>query len=322
MKRRAFLASLAVAAWSPGVAAQPSVTRRVGLLWLQSPEVRHFREAMLDGLREQGWIEGRNFVLDDATAEDYDRLIAAAERLVARKPSVIMTWGYTSLRAARRATSSIPIVMNAGIDPVKTGFAASLGRPGGNVTGISTLNTELQGKQVELVRETLPGAKRVIAILDPTSGAQTGYFSVVEAQARRLGIEFDAVDIRRPEELEPAIAAAARQSVDALYVIPSTMLQRHSRQIGALALKHRMPSFAYSAEYADGGVLLTYGVNRAAVFRRAGGYAGRILKGAAAADLPIERAAEFELIVNLKTARALGVAVPPAVLVRARRTVD
>lgn len=322
MKRRAFVASLAIAALPGVVLAQKGSMPRVGLLWLRGPEVRHFRDAFLNGMREQGWIEGKNFVVDDATADNYENLLEAAGGLVARRASVIVTWGYTSLRAARRASSSIPIVMNAGIDPVKTGFAASLAKPGGNVTGITTINSELQSKQAELVRETLPRARRVSAILDPTSGAQTGYFSLVEAEARRLGIEFRAIEVRGAEDLAAAVAGAARDQSDALYVIPSTMLQRQNKRIGELALKYRLPSFAYAAEYADGGVLLTYGVNRTAVFRRAGGYAARILKGSAPADLPIERAAEFELVVNLRTAKALGLAIPAAVLVRATRTID
>jgi len=322
MSRRRFVASLALSVIAARAIAQRQGVARVGLLWLRSPEVAHLRSALLDGLGDLGYVDGRNITIDDATADSYEKLVQAAQGLVERRASVILTWGYTSLRAARAASSSIPIIMNAGIDPVKLGFAGSLARPGGNVTGITTLNSELQAKQVELVREVLPRARRVTAILDPTSGAQTGYFDLVEAQARRLGIRFERADIRSADEIEPAVARAARGKSDAIYVIPSTMLQRYSRRIGELALKYRLPSFSYSAEYADGGVLLAYGVNRPATFRRAASYVDRILKGGSPAEMPIERSSEFELIVNLLTAKALDVKVPQTVLLRASRTID
>lgn len=319
MRRRQILLALAAA---PAAAfAQDRKLPRIGLLWLRSPEVAHLRKALFDGLRDLGYAEGRHFVVDDATADGYGKLVEAAKGLVARGASVILTWGFTSLRAARAATERIPIILNAGIDPVATGFAASLARPGGNVTGITTLNIELQTKQASLLRETLPSARRVSALLDPTSGAQTGYFDFVEGEARKLGIRFERTDVRGAGELEPAIARAAKAKSDALYVIPSTMLQGSSRRIGELALQYRLPSFAYAAEYAEAGVLLTYGVNRAAVFRRSAGYVDRILRGASAAELPIERAAEFELVINLRTAKALGLALPPQVLLRATRQI-
>lgn len=319
MKRRAFLPSLLALAASPRLSAQAA--SRLGLLWLHAPEVAHFRKALLDGLAERGYRQGHNLAVDDATVDAYEKLPEAARGLVERKVHAIVTWGFTSLRVARQATSNIPIVMNAGIDPVKAGFAASLARPGGNVTGISTLNAELQGKQAQLVREILPRARRVAAILDPTSGTQTGYFGLVEAEARRLGIEFRAFEVRRAAELEPVLGDTSR-SCDAVFVVPSTMFQRFSGQIGALALKHRVPSFAYGAEYADAGVMVTYGVNRAAVFRHVAGHVDRILKGARPAEMPIELPNAFELVVNLRTARALGVTIPPSVLVRADRAIQ
>lgn len=318
--RRRFLAAILVAL--PSVALAQKKPARIGLLWLASDEDAHLRRALFDGLREHGYAEGRNIVVDDATAASYEKLADAAKGLVEREASVILTWGYTSVRAARAATSRIPIVMNAGIDPVKSGFAASFSRPGGNVTGITTLNVELQSKQAQLVRETLPRAQRVTAILDPTSGAQTGYFDLIEAQASKFDLAFDRVGVRGAADLEPAIMRAAAARSDALYVIPSTLLQRYARRIGELALKYRLPSFAYSPEYADAGVMLVYGVNRAAVFRRVAAFVDRILKGSPPGEIPIERVSEFEVIVNSRTARALGVTIPPAVLLRATRTLE
>ena len=318
--RRRFLAAMLAAL--PSVALAQKKPARIGLLWLASEEDAHLRRALLDGLRQHGYAEGRNIVLDDARAASYEKLVDAAKGLVEREASVILTWGYMSVRAARAASSRIPIVMNAGIDPVKTGLAASLSRPGGNVTGVTTLNVELQSKQLQLVRETLPRAQRVSAILDPTSGTQTGYFDLIEAQVRKLSLAFDRTDVRGAADLEPAIRRAAAVQSDALYVIPSTLLQRYARRIGELALKYRLPSFAYSSEYAEGVVMLVYGVNRAAVFRRVAAYVDRILKGSPPGEIPIEQASEFELIVNSRTAKALGVAIPPAVLVRATRTLE
>jgi ABC-type uncharacterized transport system substrate-binding protein len=319
--RRRLLLAGGLAALMPRLAL-PQKLARIGLLWLDSPEVGHLRRSLIEGLREHGFVDARNLAVEDGTVAGYEQLEAAAHRLVERKVDVIVTWGYPALIAARGATRNTPILMNSGIDPVKAGVAASLARPAGNVTGILTINEELLGKQVQLIRETLPRARRVLALTDATSGAQTGYFGQVEPEARRIGLEFRPAAVRGAPDLEPAFAVAARAKLDAVYVVPSTMLQGLGSRIGELALRFRLPSFAYAVEYAAAGVLLTYGVNRAAIFRRMADYCARILKGAAPGDLPIERPAVFELALNLKTATALGVAIPPAVLVRATRTIE
>jgi putative tryptophan/tyrosine transport system substrate-binding protein len=322
MSRRRFIAACAVLAVAPRAGAQQERLARIGLLWLASPEVAHLRQALVDGLRARGYVEGRNLVIDDATVDDYGKLESAAQRLVKRGVEIIVTWGYPALIAARGASRTTPILMNSGIDPVKAGVAASLARPAGNVTGILTINDELLGKQVQLIRETLPRARRVLALADATSGVQTGYFAMVEPEARRIGLEFRRVEVHGAKDLAPAFADAARERLHAVYVLPSTMLQGLGSRIGDLALKYRLPSFAYAAEYAARGVLLTYGVDRTAIFRRLADYAARILKGTAPGDLPIERPAEFELVLNLKTARTLGIAIPPAVFVRTTRTIE
>jgi putative ABC transport system substrate-binding protein len=319
--RRRLLLAGGIAALMPQLALSQKLAR-IGLLWLESPEVGHLRRSLIEGLREHGFVDARNLAVEDGTVAGYEQLEAAAHRLVERKVDVIVTWGYPALIAARRATRSIPILMNSGIDPVKAGVAASLARPAGNVTGILTINEELFGKQAQLIHETLPRARRVLALVDATSGAQTGYFDLLEPEARRIGIEFRAVKVRGARDLGPAFADAARAKLDAVYVVPSTMLQGLGSQIGELALKHRLPSFAYAAEFAAGGVLLIYGVDRSAIFRRMADYAARILKGTAPGELPIERPAEFELVLNLKTAKALGIAIPPAVRLRATRTIE
>jgi putative ABC transport system substrate-binding protein len=322
-KRRQLLALTALAAALPGLALAQRKPARIGLLWLSSPEVAHLRKALFDGLREHGYVEGGNLLVEERTGADrYEKLLAGAQDLAEAKVDVIVAFGNTSSRAARRATASIPIVMIAGMDPVKDGIAASFGRPGGNVTGVSTLSNELHGKWVQLMRETLPHARRIGAIVTPTSDLGPQYLRDVQAEAQRVGMEFQPFEVRIADDLEPAFAAAAKANVDAVFIVPSTMLRALRQRIGSLALKHRMPCFGYSSEFSQAGALLSYGINRERLFRRAGDYAGRILKGALPTDLPIEWPTEFELVLNLRTAKTLGVAIPPTILLRATLTIE
>ena len=235
---------------------------------------------------------------------------------------VIVAFGNTSARAAHRATTSIPIVMVAGMDPVKDGLAVSLARPGGNLTGFLTLSKEMHAPWVQLIRETLPRARRLGTIVTPTSDLGPQYLRDLQAEAQAFAIEFQPLEIRSAKDVDPVFAAARKANLDAVFIVPSTLLRALRQPLGDLALKNGVPCFGYSTEFAESGALLSYGVDRVRLFRRAGDYAGRILKGTAPGDLPIESPTQFELVVNLRSARALGVAIPPAVLLRATSTIE
>ncbi len=319
--RRHFLTVLA-ALLSGGAVAQQK-TARIGLLWLGAPDNANLRAALLDRLREHGYVEGRNLVIEDRTgARRYEDLLEAAQDLARIKVDVIITFGATSVRAARRATTTIPVIMAAGLDPVKDGLAASLGRPGGNVTGVSTLSDELHGKWVQLLRDTLPHAGRVGALVNPTSDAGTGYLRSLQKEGRGLGLELEPFEVRAATDLDAAVSSAANMKVEALLVVPATMFSTLRSRIGQLALQHRLPCFAYSPEFAEAGALLAYGISRERTFRRVADFANRILRGRLPAEMPIERSTEFELVLNRTTAKTLGVRFPPSVLVRATRTID
>jgi putative ABC transport system substrate-binding protein len=295
---------------------------RIGLLWLGASDMQPLRDALFDGLRRHGYVEGGTLTVVDRSGVDrYEKLLEAAQDLVRQRVDLIVAFGNTVVRAARRATSSIPIVMIAGLDPVKAGMAASLARPGGNVTGVLTLSIELHDKSAQLLRETLPGARRAGALVTPTSAQGPDYLRAMQAAGQRVGIDFQALEVRAPEDLESAFGAAAKAKVDAVFILPSTLLRSLRQRIAALALKHRMPCFGYSAEFSQAGALLSYGVSREKIFRRAADHVERILKGASPGELPIEWPTEFDLVVNLSTAKALGIAIPPAIMLRATRTI-
>jgi putative tryptophan/tyrosine transport system substrate-binding protein len=323
MRRRQLLALAALSAGAPTLVLAQLRRSSIGLLWLASPEAVPLRKALFEGLREQGYVEGRNLSVEDRTASDrYEGLLAGAQQLAEAKVGVIVAFGNTSARAAHRTTTSVPIVMIAGMDPVKDGLAVSLARPGGNVTGLSTLSNEMHAKWAQLIRETLPRARRIGAIVTPTSDLGPRYLRDLQATAGGLGLEFAPFEVRSALDLEPAFAAAGKSGVDAVFVVPSTLLRAHRREIGALSLEHRLPWFGYSSEFSASGALLSYGVDRGRLFRRAGVYAGRILKGASPGELPIESPTEFDLVINLRSAKALGIVVPPAVLLRATQTLE
>jgi putative tryptophan/tyrosine transport system substrate-binding protein len=293
------------------------------LLWLTTPEEKELREELFEGLRRHGYVQGQNLAIEDRTgAQRYEDLQAGARALAESKVDVIVAFGNTSAKAARHATSSTPIVMVAGMDFVKEGLAASLARPGGNVTGFSTMSNDLHIKWVELIRETLPHSRHVGALVTPTSDLGPRYLGTLQAEAKRQRLDIPPFEVRAAGDLEPALAAAAKARVDALFIVPSTMLRGFRQRIGELSMKHRMPWFGYSAEFSVAGALVSYGVNRRRLFRRAGEYASHILKGASPGGLPIEYPSEFELAINLKSAKVLGIAIPPAVRFRATQIIE
>jgi putative ABC transport system substrate-binding protein len=245
----------------------------------------------------------------------YERLPALAAELVRLKVDVIVTAG-SGYVAARQATATIPIVMATSGDPVAAGHAASLARPGGNVTGLTTLTIDISAKRLELARELVPGASR-FAILAPETVAGTAFVRETQAAAQAIGVRLHVVRLRSLAELDEVFSTIARERPGVLIVVGSPLLFGERRRLAELAMRHRLPTMHSSREYVEAGGLSAYGTNLAALFRRAAVYVDKILKGAKPGDLPIEQAKEFELVVNLRTAKALGLTIPPAVLARA-----
>ena len=294
----------------------------LGLLDFSSPDPGRLAwwQAFRQRLQELGYVEGQTVRFEVRWADGReDRLEKVVSELVAVRVNVIVTAGGESAHAAKRATSTIPIVMATGADPVKYGTVQSLGRPGGNVTGVTSLSSELIAKRVSLLKELLPTASRVAVLWDGTDNARLSV-QQLEAGARTLGVSVRSVTARGPSAIEPAIAAAAKER--ALFVISSPALFPERGRIAALALRHRLPTMVGGREYAEAGGLVSYAVSYPVLFRRAAIYVDKILKGAQPGDLPIEQPAEFELVINLKTAKALGLTVPPSLLQRADQVIE
>ena len=308
---------------APLAAAQLAKAPRVGLLGLGSAESSPLFEALRQGLRERGWVEGQNIAFEDrTTVGHYSRLPDGAAELVRLKVDVIVTWGTTSALAARKATGTIPIVTTAESDPVETGLAASLARPGGNVTGLTISSRELVGKRIELLKETLPGLSRIAVLWNPESRTQLGSLRNAEAAAKSLGLHVQPAEVRRPEDLEKAFASIAQKRPEALVLAPSNMFRAHRARIVALAARHRLPATFWERSYVEAGGLMSYGPDEKAIFRQLANYVDRILKGAKPGDLPIEQPTKFELVINMKTAKALGLTIPPSLLARADEVIQ
>src|SRR5712691_4177923 len=320
--RRAFLATLASGLLAAPLAAEAQKAGkapRVGLLGFGSAaESSPLFEALRQGLREQGWVEGQNIAFEDrTTAGHYSRLPDVAAELGRLRVDVIVTWGTTPALAAKKATGTIPIVTVAGSDPVEMGLAASLARPGGNVTGLTNSGRELVGKRIELLKETLPGLSRIAVLWNPESRTQSLSLRDAEAAARSLGLHIRPAEVRRPEDLEKAFASRARERTDALALMQSNMFRAHRVRIVELAARHRLPATFSERGYVEAGGLMSYGSDEKAIFRRLAIYVDKILKGAKPGDLPIEQPTKFELVINLKTAKALGLTIPQSLLQRA-----
>lgn len=307
-------ASLSSAAYS-----QP----RVGLLWLKSEATAQNLAAFQEGLREHGFVEGRNlrFVGRDQVAS-YERLPEAAAELVQLKVDVILAWGDTATQAAGKATSTIPIVMLAGTDSVQAGLAASLARPGRNVTGYTAFQQELVGKRLELLKEAVPGIKSVAVLMNPTSAGQPESFKRAEAAAQALGLRVHLAEVRTPQDIEPVLMAASRARVEAVMAVPSNMLASNRAHIVELTSALGMPAIFTDVRWAEAGALMSYGGDARHSFRIAAGFVARILKGANPAEMPFERATRLYLTINLKTAKAIGVTIPHAMVLRADRVIE
>jgi putative ABC transport system substrate-binding protein len=274
----------------------------------------------LGDLQALGYVEGRTIILELRYAEGrVDRLPALAAELVQLNADVIVAWGLEPLEAVRKATSRIPIVMVAGGDPVATGLAASLANPGGNITGVTVGVPEIAGKRLELLREALPGLSRVAVLRDPTSEPAT--FQETEAAARALNLRLLVFTVRAPADLDGAFQAAVRQRAQAVLVNETSMLTAHRAKLAELAARSRLPAIGLWRPSAQAGFLMSYGPEQADLFRRVATYVDKILKGAKPADLPIERPIKYELVINLKTAKALGLSLPRLLLLRADQVI-
>ncbi len=326
MSRRIFalaLATLAACLGPFGLASaadsqQPASPRRIEVLLVNfSPESKE-AQAFRQGLQDAGYVEGRDVVIEWRTASgDYARVPEVVADLVQRKVDVIVSDSTIGTRALKRATSTIPIVMATVSDPIGSGFVTSLARPGGNVTGFSLMTTELSAKRLQLLKETIPRLARVAVLSNPDTPYVPKMIEEVKAAAPSLSIELNFVSARTPEEFGPAFSAVSRAHTQALYVIGDPFFFTHRMALLKLASKARLPAIYAGRQYADAGGLMSYGANWADLFRRSAGYVDKILKGAKPGDLPIEQPTKFELVVNLKTAKALGITIPESILLRA-----
>ena len=280
-------------------------------------------DALRQGLKELGYVEGRNLTIEYRSADGLsERFTALASELVGLSVDLIVTRGTPATIAAKNITQTIPIVMAAVGDPVDSGLVISLARPGGNVTGLSSVTTEMDAKRLALLREVVPALSRVGLLLDGGSSTNQLQLKVIAAAAQSLGVERQLLDVGKPVDLAPAFDAAIRQRVDGLVVWQDVILQQNRTLIAELAAKHRLPAIYRSMEFIDAGGLMAYGPSYPDLYRRAANYADKILKGAKPADLPVEQPRKFELVINLKTAKALGLTIPQSVLARADEVIQ
>jgi putative ABC transport system substrate-binding protein len=298
-------------------AQQAGTVHRVGILHLTPDPLR--LEAFREGLGALGYVEGQNIAILDRLAHgNVSRLRDLAGDLVRLRVNVIVTGGATTTGAAKQTTSTIPIVMAADDNPVEDGFVASLGRPGGNITGLSTLSRELNGKRLELLKEAVPKVSRVAVIVNPTSRASAPGLKATKAAAQALGLQLEVIEIRGLEDLDDAFSRIGKARVQALVLgHQDPTFHVHAQRIASLALKSRLPAVFYVKDFAEQGGLMSYAPSYPDLFRRAAAYVDKILKGARPGDLPVEQPTKFDLVVNLKTAKALALTIPPSVLQRA-----
>jgi putative tryptophan/tyrosine transport system substrate-binding protein len=304
-------------------AQQPTKIPLIGSLSGSSASTSPTRhEAFRQGLRELGYVEGKNIVIERRWADGkFDRLPTLAAELERLKVDIILTSGPQATRPAKQATSTIPIVMAQDPDPVGNGFVASLARPGGNITGLSSLAPEISGKQLELLKEIVPRLSRVAVFGTSTNSGNAQTLREVELAAKAFGVKLQYLDVLIPKDIETAFRAASKGRADAVLMLPGSVLVLQRAQLADLAAKNRLPVIYPQADYTEAGGLMYYGANTADLFRRAATYVDKILKGAKPADLPVEQPKTFEFIINLKAAKQIGLTIPPNVLARADRVI-
>jgi putative ABC transport system substrate-binding protein len=325
MQRRAFVAGMAAVLTSPlrGGAQQARTHPRVGVLMGALPEGGPHAEALREGLRAHGYIEGQNIAIEWRWAHgDLRRLAVFAEELVRLKVDVIVANSNVPIRAARNATGTIPIVMVYSLNPVTAGFAASLARPGGNITGLTLEFPELHGKRLQLLKEMLPALSRVALVWDADLPEGEQRVKDAEAAAPALGLRLQRVAVRSPGELEAAFAAMTQDRAGAAYYMGSTMLYAQRDRAAELAVKRRLPLLCSSRDYVESGCAIAYSASFTDLFQRASAYVDKILKGANPGDLPIQQPTKFDLVINMKTVKALGLTIPPSLLLRAEHVIE
>jgi putative ABC transport system substrate-binding protein len=310
---------------TPGVAAQsPVKAARIGVLSggaASTEAIRH--EAFRQGLNELGYVEGRNIVIEYRHAEGKtERLPALAAELVRLNVDLILTSGDRGVRAAKQASQTIPIVVAIAGDLVGPGYVASLARPGGNITGLTTLASESSAKRLELLKTAFPKVSRVAILWNPNNASSVAEFKETEGGAQALRIQLVPLDVRRADDFESAFPAALRARVDALIVIGDILLLTHRARIADFAARNRLPAMYSNQDYMDAGGLMSYGPNIVDMCRRAATYVDKILKGAKPGDLPIEQPTKLEFVINLRTAKALGLTIPQSVLLRADKVLE
>jgi putative ABC transport system substrate-binding protein len=327
MKRRAFVSAVGMSLLAAPLrlaAQQPQRVPRVGYLFSFTPaEARHLWEACRQGLRDLGYVEGRNIMLEPRWADGHhERLPELAADLVRLKVDVIVSAATPASRAAKAATSSIPIVIVAVGEPVKVGLVASLARPGGNVTGLSLLTTELSGKRLELLAQVVRNMHRVAILMNPDNPVTAVFLEETRAAAQKLGVQLQPLEARNPRDIEQVFDAAPGERAAGLIVFDDPVFFSHRKQIVALAVKRRLPAMYGFREFVDEGGLMSYGPDRVDHYRRIAVYVDKILRGAKPADLPVEQPTKFELVINMKTAKALGLTISPSLRLQADQLVE
>ena len=323
ISRRAFLGSVAGGLLTAPVGAeaqQAGKVYRVGILTNKASDPAEARlwQAFRSGLRERGWIEGQNILIEFRAAEgNTARLPELAAELVRLKVDLIVARASIFVQPAKEATSSIPIVFLTHADPVRTGHVASLARPGGNITGLAVLMTDLAPKGLELLISAVPVAQRIAVLWNPDTPSHTPALKAMEEAGRTLRVQLQAVGARSAAELESAFAAMARARAQAVLVLGAAIFLAERQRVAELAIKHRLPTMSMLKDVVDAGGLMSYSPNYDDLYRRGAIYVDKILKGAKPAALPVEQATKFELVINLKTAKALGLTIPPSLLQRA-----
>ena len=326
MDRRAFLSTLAGGLFAAPLTAEAQPAgkiHRIGFLSPSSSADPSILDAFREGLREFGYVEGRNIAIASRWAEGkYDRLPGLAAQLVGLKVDIIVATAVPAIRAAKEATRTIPIIMAVVVDPMATGLVASLARPGGNITGLSSMAPEVTGKQLEMLKEVVPKASLVAVLWNPANAGNAPQVRQAQAAARALGVRLQPLEARGPSEIDSAFATMTSAQAGAVIVLVDAMLLDHRTQIADLAARRRLPAVYGLSDHAEAGGLMAYGPNRLGIVRRAATYVDRILKGAKPGDLPIEQPTKFELVINLKTAKALGLTIPPSLLQRADQVIE
>jgi putative ABC transport system substrate-binding protein len=326
--RRTFIGTLAgglLAAPRAAEAQSASKVYRVGILGEKASDPSEARlwQVFRLGLRELGWIEGKNILIEDRWAEgNYARIPELAADLVRLRVDLIVTRGSIYVQGVKRATSSIPIVFTMHADPVGTGHVASLARPGGNITGLALLQTEINRKGLEILISVVPKAKRIAVLWNPDAPSHTPGLKALEESARTLRVQLQAVVARTGADLESAFSAMARAPAQAVQVLAFGIYQAERQRLAELATKYRLPTMFHERDHVEAGGLMSYGADFGDLLRRAATYVDKILKGAKPADLPVEQPTKFDLVINLKTAKALGLTIPPSLLARADEVIQ